>query len=170
MTRDAEKEELNRGGSKAYQSLLGSLSVKDWVLSLRLERDGSLPSIQELDYLADRRVTNCDVFSVSGDYGDYQNVSNQIRLMHTALKPRGMIDLVKDDSEYFLISRMRTTIENTADCMKGGSKVKKFILDSLTKEGSPLGSLLSSFEGKLGSSSNVEFGDLGPGSFDPRFN
>lgn len=111
---------IKKVGSTIYPYLIIRAGVNDWYLTIRLNEKETLPDRLEMDYLIDRGVKNCDVFRIMGNYGDYQNAANQVRLLYNSLFSSDIVRKINDQSDHFLRSKAALTINETAKCISRG--------------------------------------------------
>jgi len=102
-----------------YEKLISQDGAEEWNLSIRLLESGKLPDRLELEYLLDRGVRDCDVFSAKGDFGSYQNVADRVRLFYNALSSPEIIAQIGDSSHHFLEQQALLTVRETALCVAG---------------------------------------------------
>ena len=116
---DSVPERLRKEGVGVYNYLIDKAGREEWYLKIRLLENGAFPDILELDYLLDRGVKDSDVFSVAGNFGDYQNVTNQIRLLYRALNSLEFMSQVKDTSFQVLGNMASSMMQETVKCILG---------------------------------------------------
>lgn len=136
-------------GATAYKCLIDKMRIKNWNLRMRLKGKDVLPNKLEMEYLLDRGVRNCDVFRINGNYGDYQNAAEQIRLLYNVLNSPQEVRKIEDGSEMFLKTRAANTIEEVVLCFSGRKTISGLF------EG--LGEIISpTMEGQSGSEQEQE--------------
>ena len=117
---------IKEKGEMAYRGVVAHLGIEQWDIRIRLDGKDSLPKSLELEYLLDRGVKDCDVFKIKGDYGNYQNAVNQIRLLSNVLNSPADVRKIADKSDMFLISKAAITLKDTAKCLFAGNAIKSF--------------------------------------------
>ena len=115
----------------------------NWSIKFKLLKGGKLPDRAELDYLVDRGVKDSDVFIVQGNFGDYERVANQIRILSGALGSSESIAQVKDYSPHFLEEEASLTVgrflqgTSITDAIGGLSSIVQQIVEGVGKETPP---------------------------------
>jgi len=142
---DSAEELASEEGTEIYERAIKKMGVNDWNLRIKLLEDGGLPDILELEYLMDRGVRDSDVFSVQGDFRDYQIVTEQIRLLYSVLgSATGLVSQVKNKSYNFLEDRAAITIRECSRCISGKDVIEsigglagiiELVLDDSTRSG-----------------------------------
>ncbi|MFC1682303.1 hypothetical protein ACFL0X_01660 [Nanoarchaeota archaeon] len=107
---------LDEKSATDYTDLIVKAGKDGWHLGIRLEDEYILPDKLEMDYLLDRKVRDCDVFNVCGEYRDYRNVVNQVGLLYNALNSPQIVGQIRDSSQQFLKSTAIDTIRTFALC------------------------------------------------------
>lgn len=138
---DAARESLEEKGSEVYERAIERIGVKKWGLRVRLLENGGFPDNLELEYLLDRGVIDSNVFSIRGDFGDYKNVANQVRLLYRALTSPERITQIIDTSYRFLEKRAASTVRETAECFGN-----RDVLGGLSKI---VGKIINDFSGEV---------------------
>ncbi len=125
---DYAKKLVSKEGTIDYYSAIMKNSVREWYLRIRLLEDGKFPDSSELEYLIDRGVKNSDVFSAMGDFKDYQNIANQIRLFNNVFGSTELISQILDTSSRSLEIIASSTVKETAEYIREMSKrIKQFL-------------------------------------------
>lgn len=89
----------------------------NWSLRFRLLEDGKLPDRLELDYLMERGVKDSDVFSVQGNFEAYEVVTNQIRMLSTALNSPHELAKIKNHTGAFLNEEASANLGMVVQCI-----------------------------------------------------
>lgn len=117
------RELMKQKGSVIYERAIERTGAKEWNLRVRLLENGRFPDSLELEYLMDRGVRRSDVFSAHGNFGDYQNVANQIRILYNVLNSPDLITQIGDSSYHFLEQKAGSTVGETAQCIAARNAV-----------------------------------------------
>ena len=120
--------ELLEKGSEFYEKAIEK-DPRRGVLRFRLQENGALPEISELEYLLDRGVRDSDVFFTGGKaFEDYQTVIDQTKLLYKALRSPEIINQIKDSSHIILEYHANLEVMETARCIADN------IADKLVKQ------------------------------------
>jgi len=114
---DSANKLVSKEGTEVYDRAIERTGTKEWNLRIRLLEDGRFPDSLELEYLMDRGVRDCDIFSAKGDFENYQAVANQIRVLQNVLGSTGLVSQIGDTSYQFLEQRAASTVRETAQCI-----------------------------------------------------
>lgn len=86
---------------EAYMIATREISREKWDLTLMLEENERI-SIPKLECLLELGVRKSNVLSVTGDYGNYEEFKNQIKLLFCVLNYPDFITQIRDHSVYVL--------------------------------------------------------------------
>ncbi len=114
---DEVRKLRDRERSIAYERAIERVGVGEWNLKVRLLENSSFPDRLELEYLLNKGVRDCDIFSVCGDCEDYKDVANKLRLLYNILNSPELISQIEDSSCQFLEQRADSTVRGTVECI-----------------------------------------------------
>jgi hypothetical protein len=107
-------------GSDIYFTLSTNLGVRKWRLLVRLVDDKAFPKKEELEFLVDREVTDCNIFKVQGDNNvDYNFVRKQLIKLAGVLDSEEKVQKVNDRSYKLKENMAARTLEGHISCGKG---------------------------------------------------
>ncbi len=132
---DSGKKLVFKEGTEAY-NMATRESVREWRLIIRLLEDGKFPNSLELEYLIDRGVTRSDVFSAKGDFGNYQNVADQIRLFNNVFGSTRLFSQIVDKSPQMLEDIAASIVRKTIVRITYGKNIIMDELDAILGQGS----------------------------------
>lgn len=121
----ASKTLASREGAEVYDLVIGRTSLRSRISMIRLSEDGKSPDRSELKYLMDRGVRDCDVFCIRGDFGNYQEIADQIMMLHNSLGSTGLVSQVRDASHQLLEQRAALVVNATARCIAESGAIEK---------------------------------------------
>jgi len=110
-------ELMEREGIESYRKRVDSMRTKGWILRMKLAENGSLPCLSELEYLVQRGVRDSDVLLATGEYGDYEIVADQVKLIHAALCYPETIHQLMDSSHVILKRKAAFIITGLSMCL-----------------------------------------------------
>ena len=147
---------VTKNGKEVYDDIMKAGGKKNWTLAIRLLEDGALPYRAEIEYLLDRGVRDSFVLYAEGEFGDYQNVVNQIRTFYNTLPSLKTISQVVPDSSSSLLEKKASLTAGTvARCLTGSDEAFEGLKGII-------GKAIQGFGSMGGAKNPLEEGNLGP--------
>ncbi len=115
---DSIKKDYEDNDKEIYEKALRDINENNWRIRVRLLKECVLPKGHELEYLLSMGVRDSDVFSVKGDFGGYEDISSQIRMLYNTLRDSDVVSKIKDNSENLLGEIAASAIVHTAGCIE----------------------------------------------------
>jgi hypothetical protein len=97
-------------GLEIYERAIEDLNRHDWKIRVRLSSEGLFPDSLEMEYLLDRGVRDCDVFSIRGNFRDYGDVASHARILYRAFNDKKIIEMLRDNSHELLDEKASHTL------------------------------------------------------------
>lgn len=151
LNSEGAEQLIREHGDSMYAYLIDKVALDEWQLLIRLNAEDSFPESTELEYLLQRGVRDCDVFKATGNYGDYDTLANQVRLLYNIFSFPENVNLLPDNSELEIRAKAVKTILTTASCI-AGRRMFGDLADQISKclRGSEEQPKEDSFKGKFG--------------------